>query len=140
MNTIKCPNCGASHYVEHYSMTTALGWTPEYKDGVLVSKNPNTSTTHCTCCECHHKFTYSEQYGEVISITDNGPEISVPTLTIPINEGIESHLEAPLDPSDYLIKESKFETGIQLPTMEMINEINERLEKLEARVFDYWER
>ena len=93
---IKCPNCGASHYVEHYSMTTALGWTPEYKDGVMISKNPNTTTTHCTCCECHHKFTYSEQYGEILDITDNGPEVQVPALTIPAN-GVLENLDTIMD-------------------------------------------
>ena len=58
---IKCPYCGESYYQEHYSTCTCLGWTPIYKNGVLINENPNITTTHCTCCACGKSFTYSNK-------------------------------------------------------------------------------
>lgn len=58
---IKCPHCGESYYSEHYSMTTALAWTPIYKDGKLISTNPNTTTTFCTCMNCGKDFSYNSK-------------------------------------------------------------------------------
>lgn len=52
----RCPNCGESYYAELYSETTCLGWTPIYKDGVLMNSNPNKTTTHCECMNCGHRF------------------------------------------------------------------------------------
>jgi len=34
MELIRCPNCGKSYYQYHYSVTTAMGWTPIFKDGI----------------------------------------------------------------------------------------------------------
>ena len=57
--TICCPHCGVSYYQEHYSTTTAIAWTPIYKDGVLQNKNPNVMTTYCHCLHCDKDFTYT---------------------------------------------------------------------------------
>ena len=69
---IKCPNCGSTHYVEHYSTSTAMGWIQEYNDGKLVGRDPNISTTYCSCCSCRHNFQYKTQYGEIYDIIDTG--------------------------------------------------------------------
>lgn len=59
---IRCPNCGESYYAENYSTTTAMGWTPIFKNGVLINENPNVTTTHCTCCNCGRSFSYNNKY------------------------------------------------------------------------------
>ena len=62
---VKCPYCGESYYSENYSTSTCLGWTPVYKNGVLMNENPNTTTTHCTCLSCGKSFSYSyKEYPE----------------------------------------------------------------------------
>lgn len=61
MELIKCPNCDESYYQENYSITTCLGWTPIYKNGVLINENPNVSTTYCTCLNCGNNFSYSSR-------------------------------------------------------------------------------
>lgn len=62
--SVKCPHCGEKHYQLDYLTTTCIGWTPVYKDGVQVNKNPNKVTVHCTCCNCGEKFTYTEGIDE----------------------------------------------------------------------------
>lgn len=57
----KCPYCGESYYAENYSTTTAMYWAPIYKNGVLINENPNTTTTHCTCCNCGKSFSYTNK-------------------------------------------------------------------------------
>ena len=52
-----CPKCGKSHYAYLYGTRTLLGWTPIYKDGKLVNKDPNTTTHHLECQACGHQFT-----------------------------------------------------------------------------------
>ena len=61
---IRCPHCGKCHYREDYTTATALGWYHIIKDGVDISENPNTYTTHCTCLECGGEFTFDNK-GEV---------------------------------------------------------------------------
>lgn len=56
-----CPNCGKSHYRVNYSDTTAMYYTPVYKDGKLVSKDTNITTDHCTCLECGTNFTLTNK-------------------------------------------------------------------------------
>lgn len=53
---IKCPNCHASYYVERGTIATALAWTNIYRDGKLISTNPNTYTTSCKCMNCGQEF------------------------------------------------------------------------------------
>ena len=69
---IQCPNCGKSHYSEKYSMRTAMYYPPVWKNGINVNPDGNFTTTYCYCCECHHNFIVKIQYGEVVSITDDG--------------------------------------------------------------------
>ena len=49
---IKCPHCKESHYMELYSMTTAVCCPPIYKDGI----NRNFSTTKYQCLSCGKEF------------------------------------------------------------------------------------
>ena len=65
-----CPKCGESYYQENYSVSTAMYWAPVYKNGVLISENPNTTTTYCTyctCCNCGHSFSYSNKDKAAVS-------------------------------------------------------------------------
>ena len=64
----KCPNCGANHATYHYTISTALHWTPVVKDGTLISNDPNFSSSYYTCCECGNNFIVREQYGEIIEV------------------------------------------------------------------------
>lgn len=61
MNAIKCPHCGESYYMEHYSTTTAVYYPPIWKNGVNVNPDRNTTTTYCTCMNCHKDFSYSNK-------------------------------------------------------------------------------
>ena len=122
---IKCPNCGGSHYQYHYSTTTAMGWAQVYKDGVLQNSNPNVSTSYCTCCECGHDFYYTEQYGEIQSIIDQGKRPEVPTINVPINAP-SSGEALTVKAEDVLFMPTKEETAITIPTdKEIKDEINE---------------
>ena len=58
---IKCPHCGESYYRENYTTSTLIGWSPVYRDGILINadSNPNSSTIHCTCLNCHKEFSYN---------------------------------------------------------------------------------
>lgn len=82
---IKCPNCGASHYNEGLTLSTALYWQPEYKDGVLQNSNPNTSTTEYLCLDCNHKFRIKVQHDKIISNMDLGEIKPTQTSDIAIN-------------------------------------------------------
>lgn len=123
---IKCPNCEKSHYVEHYSTTTALGWVQEYKDGELVNSNPNVSTTYCTCCECKHDFHYEEQYGEIIKIIDDGEKPEVPILEVPLTISNDSKI----DPERLLAPSSNFENAIHIIAGEELTELKEQIKEL----------
>jgi len=57
----KCPYCGESYYQENYSTTTAMYWTPIFKNGELINENPNITTTYCTCCNCGKSFSYTNK-------------------------------------------------------------------------------
>lgn len=64
---VKCPYCGESYYQENYSTCTCLGWTPIYKNGVLMNENPNTTSTYCTCLNCGKSFSYSNKEYDSLS-------------------------------------------------------------------------
>ena len=82
---ITCPNCGASHYIEHFSHCTAVYYPPVYKDGVNTNPDGNVTTTYCTCYECNHNFKVEFQYGEIVNSIDCGPASIPPTSDVPIN-------------------------------------------------------
>lgn len=84
MLEIKCPYCNASYFQENYSVSTAVGWVPVYKDGIQINDNPNVTTTFCTCLNCSHNFSYRVNCGKIIDIEDLGVIDLVPT----INESI----------------------------------------------------
>lgn len=55
-----CPHCGESYYSEQYSIRAPLGWTPIYKDGMLINHDPNVTTTYCICLNCGKDFSFEE--------------------------------------------------------------------------------
>ena len=55
-----CPHCKKSYYEVSYCTKTCLGWSPVYKDGVLMNSDPNTITVHCRCLNCGESFTFEE--------------------------------------------------------------------------------
>ena len=130
---IKCPNCGESHYQYHYSTTTAMGWIQEYKNGEPVNSNPNISTSYCTCCECGHDFYYTEQYGEVQSIVDQGKKPEVPTLNISINEPSAGEV-LKVKAEDVLFMPSGKETTITIPTDKDIKEVKDEIQELKKEL------
>jgi len=58
-HNIKCPHCGDSYYQYLHSTSTLMGWTPIYKDGVQVNKNPNKITKHFRCLNCGNNFSHT---------------------------------------------------------------------------------
>lgn len=130
---IKCPNCGESHYQYHYSTTTAMGWAQIYKDGIPQNSNPNISTSYCTCCTCGHDFYYTEQYGEVQSIIDQGKKPEVPTLNIPINAPSAGEV-LKVKAEDVLFMPSGKETAVAIPTDKDIKEVRDEIQELKKEV------
>jgi DNA-directed RNA polymerase subunit RPC12/RpoP len=53
---IKCPHCGASHYMESGGMSTCVYYPPIWKDGVNINPDRNTTTTYYKCLECGKEF------------------------------------------------------------------------------------
>lgn len=84
---IKCPNCGASHYSEGPSSTTAVYYMPIYKNGVNVNPDRNTTTTEAHCYECGCDFIIKSQGGEVwtesIKSSVTKPPVDVNITEIP---------------------------------------------------------
>lgn len=133
---IKCPNCGESYYTEHYSTTTAIGWSAVYKDGVLQNNNPNISTSYCTCCKCGHDFYYTEQYGEVQDIVDQGKKPEVPTLNVPINApSTEEVLKVKAE--DVLFMPLEKENTVTIPTDKDIQRLEEKIDKVSQDLQDF---
>lgn len=81
----KCPNCGGSSYIEHYCTGTLLYCPPVWENGVNKNPDSNIETHYCTCKKCRHKFHFEIQYNNIINIVDDGEEIPIPTLELPIN-------------------------------------------------------
>lgn len=133
---IKCPNCGESHYQYHYSTTTAMGWIQEYKDGIPVNSNPNISTSYCTCCKCGHDFYYTEQYGEVQNIIDQGKKPEVPTLNVPINAPSAGDV-LKVKAEDVLFMPSGKETTVTIPTDKDIQRLEEKIDKVSQDLQDF---
>lgn len=49
---IKCPKCGAKHFVVGPSTTTCVYYPPIIKDGKNINPDRNTCTNHYECMEC----------------------------------------------------------------------------------------
>ena len=56
-DSIKCPHCGASHYMESGGISTCVYYPPIWKDGVNINPDRNKSTIHCKCLNCGEEFT-----------------------------------------------------------------------------------
>lgn len=63
----KCPTCGASYYRECYTASTAIYSPTVYKDGKIVSKDPNWHTTYCLCLNCGESF-YIQRHEDEVKI------------------------------------------------------------------------
>lgn len=135
---INCPNCGKSHYVQHYSTTTALGWVQEYENGIPLNSNPNVSTTYCTCCECNHDFFYTEQYGEIQDIVDKGERHEVPVLKVPLTMPECTSETLPTDQLVY--KPEPTNIWKTFVTTDDLKEINDKIDRLTKMVESLWER
>lgn len=61
---IKCPHCGERYFSIDNTMTTLLGWTPVYKNGQLINKNPNHITYICHCKNCDEHFAWKDNENE----------------------------------------------------------------------------
>lgn len=134
---IKCPNCGKSHYVKHYSTSTALGWIQEYENDIPINSNPNVTTTYCTCCECRHDFFYTEQYGEIQEIVDKGKKPEVPVIKMPINA--PSSGETLTISKEQLTFEPSGKIWTKMATSEDIEKIEKKIERLTKMVESLWE-
>lgn len=66
---IKCPHCGKSHYSMGAMKSTCIGYTPVYKDGKLVSQDPNYYTVCCHCLACDNNFFITTHYGKTYTFT-----------------------------------------------------------------------
>ena len=84
---IKCPHCGAQHFIELGSQCTLVYFPPVYKDGKVVDTGHNQYTTKCRCLECGKNFLIVE--GK--SIKD--PTASQPETVSPLvdNTANQSH-------------------------------------------------
>ena len=61
VEVVRCPHCDESYYQELYSTTTCLYSPAIYKDGKLISNNPNTTSVACQCLSCGKAFSYTRQ-------------------------------------------------------------------------------
>lgn len=131
---IKCPNCGASHYEHKYSTCTAMYYPPIYKDGVNTNPDGNITTNYCRCIKCNHNFYYTEQYGKVEEIVDEGEAPFVPTLNVPLtvpeNVNSEPFTIEEVHEAPTLEVKTEFDTRID-ELVEQIKNLTERVEKLQ---------
>lgn len=51
-NLWECPHCGKSHYRDGLASTTSAYYQPEFKDGVNINPDRNTTTFQRTCVPC----------------------------------------------------------------------------------------
>ena len=56
-DSIKCPHCGASYYMENGGISTCVYYPPIWKDGVNINPDRNTSTIYYKCLNCGEEFT-----------------------------------------------------------------------------------
>jgi len=114
----KCPNCGNSSYMEHYCTRTLLYCPPIWENGVNKNPDSNIETHYCTCKKCRHKFHFEIQYDKIINTVDDGEEIPVPTIDLPINGTDEMLSVLTVPTSKITVPTSKIEvevTSIQKP-------------------------
>lgn len=139
---IKCPNCGASHYEHKYSTCTAVYYPPIYKDGVNTNPDGNVTTNYCKCIKCNHNFYYTEQYGKVGDIVDEGEAPFVPTLNVPLtvpeNVNSEPFTIEEVHEAPTLEVKTNFDKRID-ELVEQVKDLTERVEKVE-KIWKYTER
>jgi len=127
LKNIKCPHCGASYYSVNYRVTTCIGWTPVYKDGVQVNKNPNKVSVNCTCCNCGKEFSYTEGDEEKSSIlTEHDGTINEPE-EVTVDEKELTYEEA----LDILLSQVDLVSLENMMCKDALEEAIERLRKYE---------
>ena len=62
---IRCPHCKISYYAENYVTSTAMYSPMVYRNGKMVSEDPNIHTHYCTCLNCGENFTFSIRAGKL---------------------------------------------------------------------------
>lgn len=55
-----CPECGKSHYQVGSTVSTMMGFSPVYKNGVNINPDKNTRTSTLICQECGHVWEVTE--------------------------------------------------------------------------------
>ena len=121
---IRCPNCDASYYIEHFATTTTMYYPPVYKDGVNVNPDGNITTITCTCNACGHDFTYQTQYGKVIDITDCGKTKEVPTVEMPSVTSLDD--STMVDDAIYI----KPKNDIEIPLAVDLSSVEQKIDEL----------
>ena len=58
---ISCPYCGESYYKENYKVSTAMYYTPIYRNGVNINPDRNSTSVCCTCLVCGKDFFYGNE-------------------------------------------------------------------------------
>ena len=58
---IKCPYCRESFYQEVYKTSTCMAYGPIYKNGNIVSEDPNVTSITCHCMSCDKDFVWSSK-------------------------------------------------------------------------------
>lgn len=134
MSNIKCPHCGESYHIEHYSTITAMYYPPIYKDGVNVNPDGNITTVYCTCCNCHHNFHYEIQNGEILSITNDG-EAESASINYLESISVSDGAAKTSDMDSLYIKPSSGKNEITIPTSLDIERLEKKIEEL-ARKLD----
>ena len=62
---LRCPVCDGDFFSVQYTTDTLL-WSPTiYKDGKVVSTDPNWHTAFCLCLNCGNTFIATEHNGEM---------------------------------------------------------------------------
>lgn len=133
MNNFKCPNCGESDYIVHYSTSTALYAPAHFVNGKQVSSDPNYHTSYCTCCKCSHDFTATEHEGN-ITYEDKGMTEQIPVIPTPIT--IDDTKKLTLN--DLTVKSSTEKTSVTIPSInDLLEKIIDKLDQLNNRLMWY---
>jgi len=133
MSNIKCPSCGESHYIEHYSTTTAMYYPPIYKDGINVNPDGNITTTYCTCCNCNHNFHYEIQNGVILSITNDG-EAKSTSINYSESISVADNTIKASDIDSFTIKPPSVKNEITIPTSLDIERLEKKIDELAQKL------
>ena len=125
---VRCPNCDASYYIEHFATTTAMYYPPVYKDGVNVNPDGNITTITCTCNACGHDFAYQIQYGKIIDIKDCGKTKEVPVVEMPPVTSLDDNTM--VDDAIYIKPQNTTVNDVEIPLTVDLSGVEREIDKL----------